>query len=172
MIVWLIGLSGSGKTTVGRHLYKLWKLDSKPTVIIDGDEIREIFKHNRGNDPYTLEGRKINSDRISNLCLWLDRQDINVVCCILSVFKQSRDWNRDNYSKYLEVYLHASDEILSKRRDLYEKARNGSIKNVVGIDIPFEKPKGSDLTFDTGKNGHSANIIADKIYEIVKSSGK
>ena len=44
MIIWLIGLSGSGKSTVGKELYEIWKKDSKPTVIIDGDEIRRIFK--------------------------------------------------------------------------------------------------------------------------------
>ena len=93
MIVWLIGLSGAGKTTIGKELYKIWKKDSRQTVIIDGDEIRKIFNHNTGDDPYSIEGRKINADRISNLCLWLDKQEINVVCCILSVFEDSRRWN-------------------------------------------------------------------------------
>lgn len=168
MIIWLIGLSGSGKTTVGKELYKLWKADAKQTVIIDGDEIRELFKHNVGNDPYTIAGRKINAERISNLCLWLDKQDINVICCILSIFKESRDWNRKNYSKYKEVYLHASYEILFERRTLYKKARQGLIKNVVGEDIPFDIPKESDLSFDTGQSHQSATEIADKIYQFLK----
>ena len=91
MIVWLIGLSGVGKS-IGKELYKLWKTDSKPTVIIDGDEIRKIFKHDIGDDPCPIE--ETNAERISNLCLWLDKR-INVVCCILSVFKESRKWNRE-----------------------------------------------------------------------------
>ncbi len=170
MIIWLIGLSGSGKSTVGKALYELWKKDSQSTVIIDGDEIRRIFKHNIGNDPYTIEGRKLNAERISNLCLWLDKQDINVVCCILSIFKESREWNRKNYSKYLEVYLHASDEILTKRRHLYNESRKGLIKNVVGVDIPFDIPKNYDFKFNTGDNSQSAKEIADKIYELVQQS--
>ena len=163
MIVWLIGLSGSGKSTVGKKLYNLWKADSKPTVIIDGDEIRKIFRHNVGNDPYTIEGRKINAERISNLCLWLDKQEINVVCCILSVFKESREWNRANYSKYLEVYLHASEKTLCDRRDLYNQSKKGLIKNVVGVDIPFDIPNNFDFSFDTGEYHESVGSVFTRV---------
>ena len=98
----------------------------------------------------------------------MDKQDINVVCCILSIFKESREWNRENYSKYIEVYLHASDEILSKRRSLYNESRKGLIKNVVGVDIPFDVPENYDFSFNTGDNSESAKEIADKIYKMVK----
>ncbi len=163
MVIWLIGLSGSGKTTVGKYLYRKIKSENPSTVLIDGDEIREIFKHNIGNDPYSVEGRKINADRITKLCSWLDNQGINVICCILSIFEESRIWNRKNYSDYREIYLQTNNETLSKRRTLYNDARKKLIKNVVGVDIPFIPPENYDFTFNTDGN-YSAEEIAQEIF--------
>lgn len=170
MIVWVIGLAGSGKTTVGRKVYEKWKADRPQTVLIDGDEIREIFRHDRSDAAYTLEGRRINADRISQMCAWLDRQDINVVCCILSVFQDGRDWNRETFGRYLEVYLHASEKDLVERRHLYKEAREGRMSNVVGVDIPFAPPEHPDLTFDTGARDSSPDLIAEEIYRRIRET--
>src|SRR3990170_7153602 len=134
MVIWLIGLSGAGKTTIGRHVYELMKKEASNTVIVDGDEIRTIFKHDRGSDPYTIKERRRNADRICEICAWLERQDINVVCSILSIFEESRIWNRHTYSKYFEVYISVTLETLMKRdkKNLYAPALQGKIKNVVG----------------------------------------
>ncbi|SIT68346.1 adenylylsulfate kinase [Ectothiorhodosinus mongolicus] len=163
MIVWVIGLSGSGKSTVGRVVYEKWKLVDPATVLIDGDEIREIFKHDRGADAYTVEGRRVNADRISQLCAWLDRQQINAVCCILSIFGDGQDWNRKTYSKYLEVYLEAPEDELVERRHLYREARQGRLTNVVGVDIPFTPPHAPDMSFDSGTQGPGVEAIAERI---------
>lgn len=112
MITWVLGLSGSGKTTVGNALFASIKCDVANTVFIDGDEIREVFKHNRGNAPYSIEGRRQNAERIQALCKWLDNQGINVVCCILSIFEESREWNRQNYSDYFEVFVDTPMDVL------------------------------------------------------------
>lgn len=150
MVIWVIGLSASGKTTLGRYIYNELKKVQANTVFIDGDEIRQIFKHDRGSSPYTLEGRRVNADRICEMCAWLDRQEINVVCCILSVFEESREWNRKTYSKYYEVYIDVPMEILKNRetKELYAAAYRGEIKNVVGVDIPFTTPKNPDYVLD------------------------
>ena len=167
MIIWLIGLSGAGKTAIGRHLYELWKEEEPNTVFMDGDEIREIFKHDRGDEPYTIEGRKKNAERICELCAWLDRQEINVVCCILSIFEESRKWNRRNYSKYFEVFISVPMETLYKRdvKDLYGPALQGYLKNVVGVDIPFQSPDNPDFIFDNSKDGVDLKIVATEILD-------
>ena len=71
MIVWLVGLSGAGKTTIARALHRQWQAVSPATVLIDGDEVREIFQHDRGPDAYTMEGRRINAERIAAMSAWL-----------------------------------------------------------------------------------------------------
>ncbi len=154
MVIWVIGLSASGKTTLGRHIYEELKKVKTNTVFIDGDEIRQIFKHDQGNGPYTLEGRRVNADRICEMCAWLDRQDINVVCCILSVFEESRQWNRKTYSSYFEVYIDVPMEILKTRetKGLYAASHRGEIKNVVGVDITFTAPENPDYIFDNSKD--------------------
>lgn len=164
MIVWIIGMPGSGKTTIGRGVYERWKAQDAATVLIDGDEIRGIFRHDRGDEPYSIEGRRLNADRISEMCAWLDRQDINVVCCILSLFEDNRDWNRETYNKYLEVYLTASDETLAERRHLYDEARAGKTRNVVGVDIPFTPPARPDMTFKTDDAAVPVSSIVDDVF--------
>jgi adenylylsulfate kinase len=162
MVIWVIGLSASGKTTLGRHIYELWKKDAPNTVIVDGDEMREIFKHNIGLDPYTIDGRRLNAERICNICAWLDRQNINVVCCVLSIFEESRAWNRMTYSNYFEVYISVPMEILKKRdkKKLYESAFKKKEKNVVGVDIPFTPPENPDYVFDNSLDGTDMKVVA------------
>lgn len=165
MVIWLVGLSGSGKTTVGRHVYELWKTKESDTVFVDGDEIRKIFRQNQGPDAYSVEGRAANAERIAELCAWLDRQEINVVCCILSIFEETRIWNRQTYSKYFEVYLDVPLEILIERdgKNLYKPALRGETKNVVGVDIPFTPPLSPDMIIDNSKEGLDHRALAKDI---------
>ncbi len=171
MVIWLIGLSGSGKTTVGRQLYKIWRAQEINTVLIDGDEIRHIFKHENKPNVYTVKGRRINAERIYEICRWLDNQKINIVCCILSIFYDLRDLNCNNFSKYFEVFLDAPLEILIERdmKNLYRPAIRGEIKNVVGIDIPFEKPVSADMTIDTSNSDADIYGIARNILKEAKA---
>lgn len=151
MVIWLIGLSGSGKTTLGREMVKQWKHVSPNTVLIDGDEIRHIFSHDKHNDCYSTEGRRINAERITSLCEFLDKQNINVVCCILSIFPEMRANNHNRFSHYTEIFMDASMETLQKRdvKGIYAAALNGKMPNVVGIDIPFERPANPDIIINT-----------------------
>jgi len=157
MIYWIIGLSGSGKTTLGRVMHGVLKAQQPNTVFIDGDDIRSHF----GNPGHTMEGRRKNADFICRLCKWLDSQGMNVVCCILSVFKESREWNRKNYSKYFEIYMDVPMDILKKRdkKGIY----TGKIKNVIGADVPFEPPKNPDYVFNNTAENIDFGMVAKAV---------
>lgn len=165
MVIWMIGLSGSGKTTLGREIYNQWRQQAPNTVFIDGDEIRDIFKHDRGDAPYTMEGRRQNAERITALCEMLDKQDINVVCCILSVFQDMREENRTRFKNYFEVFMDAPIEVLQKRdvKGLYAKAAKGEMKNVIGIDLPFERPVGSDMVIVSDTDTPDIQALAHEV---------
>tara|TARA_B100001123_G_C15339562_1_gene1034229 strand:+ start:4820 stop:5344 length:525 start_codon:yes stop_codon:yes gene_type:complete len=171
MVVWLIGLSRAGKTTIGRELYRQWKAEESNTVLIDGDEIRGIFKSDIHKSSYALDGRRKNADRICEICAWLDRQEINVVCCILSIFEESRQWNRGNLSEYFEVYIKVASDILIDRDDgrLYKPALRGELTNVVNVDIPFNEPKCPDFIFNNSEPLEDFSGIAAEILQRAKS---
>ena len=97
MIVWLVGLSDAGKSTIARELHKQWQAEDPATVLIDGDEVREIFKHDSGPEAYTTAGRRVNAERIAAMCVWLDRQNINAIVSILCIFPDVLAANRGHY---------------------------------------------------------------------------
>lgn len=166
MVIWLIGLSGAGKSTIGRCIYEELKTTEPNTVLLDGDEIRRIFKADQSQVDYSIEGRAKNAARICELCAWLDRQKINVVCAILSLFEETREWNRRAYSQYFEIYISVPLEVLMKKdpKGLYKKAASGEIDNVVGIQIPFEEPRNPDLVIDnSGFDSNPKQLAVDAL---------
>lgn len=142
MIIWITGLSGAGKTTIGREVCRLWKKQAPNTVLVDGDEIRELIGRVDGEDAYTMAARRIVAERIQSFCAWLDRQEINAVCCTISAFPDLLVQNRQRFSEYFEVFLDVPIDILEYRArgDIYKKAKLGEVKNVVGFDLPFSPP--------------------------------
>lgn len=172
MVIWLIGLSGAGKTTIGKSVYREWKKHEPNTVLVDGDEIREIFSQNNTDSDYSLDGRRKNAERIKQLCAWLDRQGINVVCNILLLFGDVSDWNRENLSGYLEVFVSTPLDVVKARdsKGLYAAAEKGEMKNVVGMDIPFPPPASPDITIDNSdsrtRHDDMAALILSRMREL------
>ena len=165
MVIWMIGMSGSGKTSLGREVAQQWRETVSNVVLLDGDEMREIFRNDRGEQAYTVEGRRENAERIANLCDMLDRQNINVVCCILSIFADMRVKNRTRFSQYFEVFMDAPIEILRQRdvKGLYAAHERGETSNVVGVDIPFEPPTSADMVIDSSGDDPDLERLASAI---------
>jgi len=162
MVVWIIGMSGAGKTEVGRIVYRELKAKQPNTVFLDGDIFRAIMGDDVG---HTLDDRRKNAERICRMCAYLESEGINVVCAILSIFHESQKWNRENLKDYFEVYLEVSlDELI--RRDskgLYGRALRGEIDNVVGIDIEFPEPLNPDLVI----RNEAPMSVSDSAMEIL-----
>ncbi len=146
-VIWLTGVSGSGKSTIGEVVYKKLKELDPSAIYIDGDTIREIFDHDLG---YSLEDRNKNAFRITRLCKFLRGQNISIVCAANLTSQHYRDWCRENIEGYFEVFLKVPIDVLIKRdcKGLYARAQSGEIKNVVGVDIPFKEPEQPNLVIN------------------------
>ena len=166
MVIWLIGLAGAGKTTIGRELTRLLKARRPNVLLLDGDHVREIMGNDLG---HTLEDRRANAGRVCRLCEYLDRQGIDVVCAILSLFPESRLWNREHYSRYFEVFIDVPMAVLEQRdqKGLYSAARAGRTANVAGIDLPFAPPERPDLVIHNGDARTSMAPLAQQILEVI-----
>ena len=168
MVVWIIGLSGAGKTTLANEVIAHVRRVQRNVVLIDGDILREVF----ANDlMHTMEDRRTNARRICQLGKFLDDQDINVVCAILSVFPESRSWNRENLKNYYEIFIDTPMKDLVQRdyKGLYRRYNSGEIRDVAGMDIEFLRPENADLTINNISSKEKllgfAKSIADKITE-------
>lgn len=159
MVIWIIGLSASGKTTLGRKIDEKLKRFEKNTVFLDGDMIRDVMGNDLG---FSIEDRWKNAQRISKLCWHLEKQGLNVVCSILSIFHESQKWNRENFDDYNEIYLKVAMDVLLKReiKGIYKAAFAGEKKNVVGVDMTFPEPLNPDLIVNNNEERFSFDELA------------
>lgn len=165
MIVWICGLSGSGKTTIGRELYRAWKQVDPATVFIDGDEIREVLGQNRTDEDYTPSARRAVVARMGAIAGWLESQSINAVICIISIDPKQLLAHRNRFASYFEVFIDVPFEILVARDDkgLYRRALKGEERNVVGVDIAYPGPSRPDLVLDNRSFDTPAEVWAARI---------
>lgn len=166
MILWMIGLAGSGKTTLGSLIASELKKRDRATVFLDGDLFRGIMSDDLG---HTIEDRRINGERITKLCLFLDSQDINVVCSILSLFPKQRELCRNKASRYFEIFIDVSMKELIRRdqKGIYSEAIAGRAQNVVGVDIPFPRPKHPDMVIENSEHREDFSSIVTKILTLL-----
>lgn len=168
MVVWITGISASGKSTLGKFFFKKLKKENKNTIFFDGDEFRKIF-HN--DIKYTLKDRDINAIRLTSLVKYVSDQKTNIIISANITSQKFRDWCKKNVKNYFEVFINTPMEILKKRdyKKLYKNALSGKIKNVVGVDIKFIKPRNPDLIIDNLGTKKDLYLNYNKIMKEIKS---
>lgn len=147
MVIWITGISASGKTTLAREIKNKFKKYIPQICIVDGDEIRELY----GNDlDYSEESRVLQIKRVQKLAKLLSDQGLLVIVSALYSHPDLLNWNRENFSEYYEVYLNAPLSVVQQRdpKGLYAKAAAGKIESVVGIDVPWHGLENPTLTID------------------------
>jgi glutamine kinase len=146
-VFWITGLSGAGKTTIGRELSRQLRRAGRPVAFLDGDALRAAIAEDLGHDE---SSRRLSAMRNARLCRLLAGQGADVICATISLFHDVQRWNRENIPGYHEIYLRVPVDEL-KRRDskgIYAAVERGDARNVVGIDVPAEAPEAPDLILD------------------------
>ena len=146
-VFWITGLSGAGKTTVGRELWSRLRAAGRPVTFLDGDALRAVIAEDLG---HSADNRRLSAMRNARLCRLLAGQGADVVCATISLFHEVQRWNRENIPGYREIYLRVPIDELRRRdsKGIYAGAQRGDARDVVGLDVPAEVPEAPDLVLD------------------------
>jgi len=164
VVIWLTGLSGSGKSTIAVELQAQLFENNAQVFILDGDNIRHGLNKDLGFSP---EDREENIRRIGEVAKLFTDAGMIAITSFISPYRKDRDANRELLpeGEFIEVYVKAPLDVCEKRdpKGLYKKARAGVIPEFTGISAPYEEPEDPEIIIDTDKLSveESANKIID-----------
>jgi bifunctional enzyme CysN/CysC len=162
-VVWLTGLSGSGKSTIAHALERGLFTHGHQVYVLDGDNLRFGLNANLGFSP---EDREENIRRVAETAKLLADSGQIVVTALISPYRESRIRAREIAAKagipFIEVHVSTSLETCEARdpKQLYRKARAGEIKDFTGIDAPYEAPEHPEVTLDTAALSVEQSVTA------------
>lgn len=149
-VFWMVGLSGSGKSTVANAAERLLHDQGRMTVILDGDNLRTGLNSNLG---FSDDDRRENIRRTAHVAGLFAGQGVIVFVSLITPKQEFRDMARGivGDADYREIYVRAPFEICAERdpKGLYKKAAAGGISNFTGRDSSFEEPESANLVLDT-----------------------
>jgi cytidine diphosphoramidate kinase len=162
-VIWITGLSASGKTTLAKIVTMKLRKNNYPVVMLDGDQLRDILGASRR---HSQSARKALAHQYSNLVQTISQQGIIVVIATVALFKEVHDWNRENIPGYFEVFLDVPLLKLKERdpKGLYKMFDQGKINNLAGLDLHVDFPANPDLCIKFNENNdpeHDANLLME-----------
>lgn len=151
-VVWLTGLSGSGKSTIAQHLERRLYNEGFVAQVLDGDNIRHGINNNLG---FSEADRRENIRRIAEIAKLYAHSGIITINSFISPTRAIRQMAREiiGSDDFVEVFINAPLEVCEARdvKGLYEKARAGLIRGFTGIDDPYEPPPAPELEVNTAQ---------------------
>jgi bifunctional enzyme CysN/CysC len=167
-VVWLTGLSGSGKSTIANCLERTLHERGRHTMLLDGDNVRLGLNKDLG---FTEADRVENIRRIGEVAKLMTDAGLIVIVAFISPYRADRNLVRSilHDGEFLEIFVDASLAVCEERdpKGLYRKARQGLISNFTGISAPYETPETPELHLDTVRS--SAAECADAIVSMLES---
>jgi len=161
-VVWLTGLSGSGKSTVAGFVKERLEKQGVHAFILDGDVLRKGLNKDLS---FSNEDRKENIRRAGEVAAILAETGLIVICAFISPFREGREEARKKVPEgnFFEIHVKADLDTCEKRdtKGLYKKARSGEIPEFTGISSPYEPPENPELVLDTEKE--SVEACAGKV---------
>jgi bifunctional enzyme CysN/CysC len=162
-VVWLTGLSGSGKSTIANALEKQLLIDGKHAYVLDGDNLRLGLNKDLG---FTQGDRAENVRRVAEVAKLMSDAGLIVIVALVSPFEVDRQAARAIFTAtpFYEVFVDTSVEICQHRdpKGLYAKAKKGEIPNFTGLGQDYEEPKNPDLILD------GAADLAESLAKVIK----
>ena len=112
ILFWITGLSGSGKTLLAKKIKKTISQRYGPTILISGDDIRNIFSL-KG---YTYRERFMTVKKYCKLSKFFTSQGVNVIFAVIGMMDGIRKWNKINIKNYIEIYIKSDIKTIIKKR--------------------------------------------------------
>jgi adenylylsulfate kinase len=169
-VVWMTGLSASGKSTIAVILEQMLLHQKKHAYRLDGDNIRMGLNKNLA---FSAEDRAENIRRIGEVAKLFADAGVITICSFISPYTKDRDAVRASSKPgdFIEVYVQTSLAEAEKRdpKGLYKKARSGQLKGFTGIDDPYEAPAQPEILIETEK--YSPEESAGQILAYLQSNG-
>lgn len=169
-VIWLTGLSGSGKSTIARHLQAELALHGLAAVILDGDELR----HGLCRDlSFSAADRSENIRRVGEVARLFRDTGIYVIAALISPFAKDRVAVREMIGEgFFEVYVDTPLAVCECRdpKGLYGRARKGKIEHFTGLSSPYEYPTAPEIRID-GSTGKTVKEQVAALLTVLKRQG-
>ncbi|KAL3676698.1 hypothetical protein R1sor_026646 [Riccia sorocarpa] len=166
-VVWITGLSGSGKSTVAFAMDRILNSMSKVSYVLDGDKIREGLCNDLG---FSEKDRQENIRRVGETAALFADAGLITVVSFISPYRRDRDRVRQvvPVGSFIEVFMDVPLDVCEKRdaKGLYKLARQGVIKAFTGIDDPYEKPVNPEIVI-RAVNEHGVCVTPDEMAQII-----
>ena len=168
-VVWLTGLSGSGKSTIANLVEGQLLAQGRHSYLLDGDNVRHGLNRDLG---FTPEDRVENIRRIAEVARLMVDAGLIVLTAFISPYRAEREMARAmlGEDEFFEVFVDTPLALAEQRdpKGLYAKARRGELKNFTGIDAPYERPPHPELHIDT--TTCTAEQAAQRVIELLRQT--
>lgn len=169
-VIWLTGLSASGKSTIANALEQRLHDMGRHTMLLDGDNVRHGLNRDLG---FTEAARVENIRRIGEVAKLMADAGLIVITAFISPYQTERALVRELMppGEFVEVYVSTPLEVCERRdpKGIYQKARRGEIPNFTGISAPYEEPEAPELTLDTSHR--TVEAASDDIIGFLRAHG-